>query len=121
MAYYHRAMKPGLPKFVRFAKNVWNIKGDGMTDEQIAEAGLEALKNWMLEDKTVALARVCPAGTHMTEISIGRVECRVQTVIRHLYARRYSTHQDDLAYFIAGLILVKTGAVYGLNNQFPAS
>jgi hypothetical protein len=24
---------------VRFAKNVWNIKGDGMTDEQIAEAG----------------------------------------------------------------------------------
>ena len=26
-----------------------------------------------LEDKIVALARVCPAGTHMTEISIGRV------------------------------------------------
>ena len=49
MAYYRRAMKNGLPKFVRFAKNVWNIQGDGMTDEQIAEAGLEALKNWMLE------------------------------------------------------------------------
>ena len=49
MAYYHRAMKPGLAKFVRFAKNVWDIKGEGMTDEQIAEAGLEALKNWMLE------------------------------------------------------------------------
>ena len=49
MAYYRRAMKPGLPKFVRFAKNVWDIKGEGMTDEQIAEAGLEALKNWMLE------------------------------------------------------------------------
>ena len=32
----------GLAKFVRFAKNVWDIKGDGMTDEQIAEAGLEA-------------------------------------------------------------------------------
>ena len=49
MAYYHRAMKPGLPKFVRFAKNVWDIKVNGMTEEQIAEAGLEALKNWMLE------------------------------------------------------------------------
>ncbi len=60
MAYYHRAMKPGLAKFVRFAKNVWDINGErlrvgdgtsgiGRTDEQIAEAGLEALKNWMLE------------------------------------------------------------------------
>ena len=49
MAYYRRAMKNGLPKFVRFAKNVWNIQGDGMTDEQIAEAGLQALKAWMLE------------------------------------------------------------------------
>ena len=49
MAYYRRAMLPGLPKFVRFAKNVWNIDGNGLTDEQIAEAGLAALKAWMLE------------------------------------------------------------------------
>ena len=49
MAYYHRAMKAGLPKFVRFAKNVWGINGNGKTDEQIAEEGLQALKNWMLE------------------------------------------------------------------------
>ena len=49
MAYYRRAMQNGLPKFVRFAKNVWNISGEGMTDEQIAEAGLQALKAWMLE------------------------------------------------------------------------
>ena len=49
MAYYKRAMKPGLAKFVRFAKNVWNVCPEGKTDEQIAEAGLEALKNWMLE------------------------------------------------------------------------
>ena len=49
MAYYRRAMKAGLPKFVRFAKNVWGINADGKTDEQVAEAGLEALKNWMLE------------------------------------------------------------------------
>ena len=49
MAYYRRAMKSGLAKFVRFAKIVWGINGGGMTDQQIAEAGLEALKNWMLE------------------------------------------------------------------------
>jgi len=49
MAYYRRAMQPGLQKFVRFAKNVWNIDGGGMTDEQIAQAGLDALKAWMLE------------------------------------------------------------------------
>ncbi len=49
MAYYRRAMQHGLSKFVRFAKNVWNIQSNGMTDEQIAEAGLQALKDWMLE------------------------------------------------------------------------
>ena len=49
LAYYKRAMKHGLPKFVRFAKNVWNVNGEGMADEQIAEAGLQALKNWMVE------------------------------------------------------------------------
>ena len=49
MAYYRRAMQNGLPKFVRFAKNVWDIQGVFLTDKEIAEAGLEALKNWMLE------------------------------------------------------------------------
>ena len=42
-------MQNGLPKFVRFAKNVWNLSGDGLTDEQLAEKGLQALKDWMLE------------------------------------------------------------------------
>ena len=49
MAYYRRAMKEGLPKFVRFAKNVWNISAEGLTDEQVAERGLQALKDWMQE------------------------------------------------------------------------
>jgi len=34
----------------------------------------QAIHLWLtLADKVVALARVCPAGTHMQEISIGRV------------------------------------------------
>ncbi len=41
MAYYKRAMQYGLPKFERFAQNVWGVKS--------AEEGLEALKNWMKE------------------------------------------------------------------------
>ena len=49
LAYYRRAMQEGLPKFVRFAKNVWGIVGEGQSDEQKAEAGLQALKSWMQE------------------------------------------------------------------------
>ena len=49
MAYYKRAMQNGMPKFARFTRNVWGINTDGMTDEQAATAGMEALKAWMLE------------------------------------------------------------------------
>ena len=49
MPYYKRAMENGMPKFARFARNVWNINTEGMTERQAAEAGLEALKAWMLE------------------------------------------------------------------------
>ncbi len=49
LPYYRRAMKKGLPKFVRFAKNVWDIPADGKTDLQLAEEGLQALRQWMLE------------------------------------------------------------------------
>lgn len=38
-----------LPKFVRFAKEVWGVNGDGKTEEQIAEEGLEAMEGWMKE------------------------------------------------------------------------
>ena len=49
MPYYKRAMENGMPKFARFARNVWNINTEGMTERQAAEAGMEALKAWMLE------------------------------------------------------------------------
>ena len=75
MAYYRRAMKNGLPKFVRFAKNVWNVNGDGRTDEQIAEAGLQALKEWMTEiglpltiSEVGAIADMIPGITETTVV-----------------------------------------------------
>ena len=49
MAYYHHILDAGLPKFVRFAQNVWGIHGEGKSDRQIAEEGLQALEAWMRE------------------------------------------------------------------------
>ena len=47
--YYKFVMPNGLPKFVRFARNVWGISSAGKTDGQIAAEGLEALRGWMEE------------------------------------------------------------------------
>ena len=49
LPYYRFIIKDGLPKFVRFAKNVWDVHAEGLSDEQIAEAGLAAMENWMKE------------------------------------------------------------------------
>lgn len=49
LPYYRHIMSYGLPKFVRFAKNVWDIDAAGKTDEQIAVEGLTAMENWMKE------------------------------------------------------------------------
>lgn len=47
--YYKYIMKDGLDKFVRFAKNVWNVKEDNKSKEDIAKEGLCCLENWMKE------------------------------------------------------------------------
>ena len=49
LPYYRFIMRDGLPKFVRFAKNVWNVSGDGKSDEEIAGEGLAAMEKWMRE------------------------------------------------------------------------
>ena len=49
LPYYRLIMKDGLPKFVRFAKNVWEVQTTGKSDEGIAEAGLLAMEGWMKE------------------------------------------------------------------------
>ena len=50
---------------------------------------------WMTkEDRTVAVARVCPAGTHMKEISIGRV---ITTERGKGYGRQIMLHAIDAA------------------------
>jgi len=49
LAYYRYIMPYGLPKFVRFAKEVWGVDGSGKTNEQIASEGLSAMEDWMKE------------------------------------------------------------------------
>lgn len=49
LAYYRYIMPYGLKKFARFAANVWDIDTAGKTDEQLAEAGLNAMESWMKE------------------------------------------------------------------------
>ncbi len=47
MPYYRHIMKDGLPKFKRYAINVWNVNPAGKSDEQIAEEGLAAMEAYM--------------------------------------------------------------------------
>ena len=47
LPYYKMIMPYGLPKFVRFATEVWEVDPNGKTDEQIACDGLAAMEAWM--------------------------------------------------------------------------
>ena len=64
----------------------------------------DAIHLWlMLDDKIVALARVCPAGTHMTEISIGRV---ITTERGKGYGKQIMFHAIDAAIEHFGATLI---------------
>ena len=60
-AYYHHVLPYGLPKFKRFAEVVWSIDPAGKTDEEVALAGLDAMKAWMEEIGVVM---------HLTELGV---------------------------------------------------
>ena len=47
LPYYRMMMPYGLPKFKRFATEVWGVCSDGRTDEEVAAEGLEKTKEWM--------------------------------------------------------------------------
>ncbi|MDO4345308.1 MAG: iron-containing alcohol dehydrogenase [Eubacteriales bacterium] len=47
--YYRHIYSYGLPKFVRFAVNIWNVPAEGKTDEETALAGIEALAAFIRE------------------------------------------------------------------------
>lgn len=49
LPYYRYILPYGLPKFKRFAIEVWKVNPEGKTDEEIAEEGLKAMEGWMKE------------------------------------------------------------------------
>ena len=46
-AYYRYICPYGLEKFVRFAKNIWNINTDNKTCEEVAEAGIQKMEEFI--------------------------------------------------------------------------
>lgn len=49
LPYYRYILSYGLPKFKRYAINVWNVNPDGKSDKEIAEEGLCVMEKWMKE------------------------------------------------------------------------
>ena len=47
LPYYRHILPYGLPKFKRFAVNVWGVAPEGKTDEAVALEGLAAMEKWM--------------------------------------------------------------------------
>ncbi len=47
--YYRHIYQEGLPKFVKFAQNVWGIPREGKTDAELALAGIDALAAFIRE------------------------------------------------------------------------
>lgn len=49
LAYYHYIMPYGLPQFVKFAKNVWNVDTTTKSDLEVASEGLNKMEKWMTQ------------------------------------------------------------------------
>lgn len=49
LPYYRHILPYSLPKFKRFAENVWGVQAVGKTDEQVAQEGLSCMEAWMKE------------------------------------------------------------------------
>lgn len=49
LPYYRHILPYGLHQFKKFAINVWDVRPEGKTDEEIGRAGLAAMEAWMHE------------------------------------------------------------------------
>ena len=49
LPYFRYILPYGLPKFKRFAIEVWKVNPEGKANEEIAEEGLKAMEDWMKE------------------------------------------------------------------------
>ena len=65
--YYRFILPYGLPKFKRYAVNVWDVSPDGKTDEEIAAEGLDRMVAYMDEIGLVRNARELGVTEEMLE------------------------------------------------------
>ncbi len=49
LPYYRYILPYGLPKFKRFAQNVFGVNAEGKSDEEVAKLGLLEMEKWMKE------------------------------------------------------------------------
>ncbi|MEE3402339.1 MAG: NADH-dependent alcohol dehydrogenase, partial [Candidatus Enteromonas sp.] len=57
----------GLPKFVRFAENVWGVDPKGKNDIEIASLGLAKMEGWMKDIGLVTSIRELGADKSMLD------------------------------------------------------
>lgn len=89
MPYYRYIYKYGLHKFVRFAKNVWNVNGEGKTDDETALAGIDALENFSKEMGIPTTLRELGATEDMLE--------KIAYSVEEGGGYKKMTHEDILA------------------------
>ena len=89
MPYYRYIYKYGLHQFVRFAKNVWSINGEGKSDEEIALEGIAALENFSKELGIPSTLRELGATEDMLE--------KIAYSVEEGGGYKKMTHEDILA------------------------
>ena len=89
MPYYRYIYKHGLHKFVRFAKNVWNVNGEGKSDDEIALEGILALENFSKELGIPSTLRELGATEDMLE--------KIAYSVEEGGGYKKMTHEDILA------------------------
>ena len=57
LPYYRRILPFGIPKFKRFATEVFGVETSGKSDEEVAKEGLRSMKSWMEEIGVVMSAK----------------------------------------------------------------
>ncbi|MBQ2987254.1 MAG: iron-containing alcohol dehydrogenase [Tyzzerella sp.] len=89
MPYYRHIYKYGLHQFVRFAKNVWDVNGEGKSDDEIALEGIAALENFSKEIGIPSTLRELGATEDMLE--------KIAYSVEEGGGYKKMTHEDILA------------------------
>ncbi len=91
--YYRHIYQEGLPKFQKFAVNVWGISPEGKTEEELARAGVEALADFIREIDLPATLRELGAD-ESTDLKVIADSCNLA---RGSYKKM--THEEILKIF----------------------